>query len=79
MESGKNGAKINKLFRSPLTFWKSACTKFQLHSSGKSDVHGSAVLAMQEFTKVMRNEVVPIDQQLNQRMRAQVRENREKR
>ena len=78
IESGKNGAKLNKLFRSPLTFWTSACTKFQLHSSGKSDVHGSAVLAMQEFTKVMRNEVVPIDQQLNQRMQAQVRENREK-
>ena len=41
MESGKNGAKLNK-FRSPLTFWTSACTKFQLHSSGKSEVHGSA-------------------------------------
>ena len=77
MESGKNGAKLNKLFRSPLTFW-TACTKFQLHPSGKSDVHGSAVFAMQEFTKVMRNEVVPIDQQLNHRMQAQVRENREK-
>ena len=41
-ESGKNGAKLNKLFRSPLTFWTSACTNFQLHSSGKSEVHGSA-------------------------------------
>ena len=42
IESGKNGAKLNKLFRSPLTFWTSACTKFQLHSSGKSEVHSSA-------------------------------------
>ena len=41
MESDKNGAKLNKLFLSPLTFWTFACTKFQLHSSGKSEVHGT--------------------------------------
>ena len=78
MEFGKNGEKLNQLFKYSLTFWTSACTKFQSHSSGKSEIHSAAVIAIQEFTKMMRNQLVPIDQQLNEQMHTQERENRER-
>ena len=46
MECGKNGAKLNKLFRSPLTFWTTACEKCKIHSSGKSQIHNFSALAL---------------------------------
>ncbi|XP_044165353.1 uncharacterized protein LOC122949323 [Acropora millepora] len=78
MECGKNGAKLDKLFRSPLTFWTTARGKFDSHSSGKSEIHKFSVMAMQNFLAAMRRQTAPIDQQLNRLMQAQIDENREK-
>ena len=78
VECGKNGAKLDKLFRSPLTFWTTARGKFDSHASGKSEIHKFSVMAMQNFLAAMRRQTAPIDQQLNQLMQAQIDENREK-
>ena len=43
MECGRNGAKLDKLFRSPLTFWTTARGKFDSHTSGKSEIHKFSV------------------------------------
>ena len=76
--NGKNGAKLYKLFRSPLTFWTTARGKFDRHSSGKSEIHKFFVMAMQNFLAEMRRQTAPIDQQLNRLMQALIDENREK-
>ena len=78
MECGRNGAKLDKLFRSPLTFWTTACGRFDSHASGKSEIHQFSVIAMQNFLAAMRRQTAPIDQQLNRLMQAQIDENREK-
>ena len=54
MECGKNGAKLDKLFRSPLTFWTTARGKFDSHASGKSEIHKFSVMAslMEKFILV---------------------------
>ena len=77
IEFGKNGSKLDKLFRSPLTFWTTAMAKFRQHSSGKSEVHSHSVMAMQNFLLVMKNQVVPVEQQLDRLMQEQIRKNRE--
>ena len=79
MECGKNGNKLNKLFKSPLTFWTTACSRFQSHSVGNTDTtHGNAVIAMADFMDNMTRRAVPIDQQIDQLMQQQINENREK-
>ena len=78
MECGKNCAKLDKLFRSPLTFWTSG--RFDNHTSGKSENHKFSVMAMQNFLAAMRRQTAgaPIDQQFNRLMQANIDENREK-
>ena len=78
VECGKNGAKLDKLFRSPLTFWTTARGKFDSHASGKSEIHKFSVMAKQNFLAAMRRQTAPLDQQLNRLMQAQIDENREK-
>ena len=78
MECGKNGAKLHKLFRSPLTFWMTAHGKFESHSSGKLEIHNFSVMAMQNCLAAMRRQTTPIEQPLNRLMQAQINENREK-
>ena len=78
VECGKNGAKLDELFRSPLTFWTTARGKFDSHASGKSEIHKFSVMAKQNFLAAMRRQTAPIDQQLNRLMQAQIDENREK-
>ena len=56
VECGKNGAKLDKLFRSPLTFWTTARGKFDSHASGKSEIHKFSVMAMQNFLAAMRRQ-----------------------
>ena len=73
IESGKD-----KLFRSPLTFWTTAVTRFQNHSSGKCETHNFAVVAMANFKDMMSRRTVAIDQQLNQIVQRQIQENRQK-
>ena len=72
MECGKNGVKLDKLFRSRLHF------RFDSRSSGKSEIPKFSVMAMQNFLAAMRRQIAPIDQQLNRLMQAQIDENREK-
>ena len=78
MACGKNGAKLDKLFRSPLTFRTTARGKFDSHASGKSEIHKFSVMAKQNFLAAMRRQTAPLDQQLNRLMPAQIDENREK-
>ena len=79
MECGKNGNKLNKLFKSPLTFWTTACSRFQSHSVGNSETtHGNAVIAMADFMANMTRRGVPIDQQIDQLMQNRITQNREK-
>ena len=77
-ECGKNGAKLERLFRSPLTCWTSAKSRLDKHAGGKCETHKFSVLAMQNFRNSMRRQTVPIDQQLNRLEQAQIKENREK-
>ena len=73
IEFGKNGSKLDRLFRSSLTSWTTAMPKFKQHSSGKSEVHSHSVTDMQNFLLVMRNQVVPVQQQLDRLMQEQIR------
>ena len=67
MKCGKNGAKLDKLFRSPLMFWTTARGRFDSHASVKSEIHIFSVMVMQNFLAAMRRQTAgtPIDQQLN--------------
>ncbi|CAB4012273.1 Hypothetical predicted protein [Paramuricea clavata] len=66
IQYGKNAARLQKLFRSPLTFWTTAVTRLQNHSSGKCETHSFSVVAMANFMDVMTRRTVAIDEQLNQ-------------
>lgn len=74
---GHNSSKLDKLFKSPITLWTSACSRLTQHSSGKCEMHKFAVSAMENFMRVMRREAAPIDQQLNNLMQQQIARNRE--
>ena len=67
MKCGKNGAKLDKLFRSSLTFWTTARGRFDSHASVKSEIHIFSVMVMQNFLAAMRRQTAGtlIDQQLN--------------
>ena len=64
-ECGRNSNKLDKLVKSPLTFWTTAFQRLTSHSNGKCQTHNFSVVAMNNFIRSMRQEVVPIDQQLN--------------
>ena len=79
MEWGKNGNKLNKLFKSPLTFWTTACSRFQSHSVGNFETcHGNSVILMADFMANMTRQQVPINQGLDQIMQDRIAQNREK-
>ena len=50
--------------------------RFKDHAEGNCETHKFSVLAMQNFIQVMQGQVVPVDQQLDSIMRAQIAENR---
>lgn len=62
---GHNSAKLDKLVKSPLTFWTMAFQRLKSHSNGKCSTHNFSVIAMNNFVRTMKEEVVPIDQQLD--------------
>ena len=76
MECGKNGSRLDKLFRSPLTFWTTAISRLQSHSCGKSETHNFSLVAMANFKDVMERRAVPIDQLLNRLVERQINDNR---
>ena len=79
MDCEKNGNKLNKLFKSLLTFWTTTCSRFQSHSVGNTDTsHCNAVIAMEDFMADMTRRAVPINQQMDQSMQQQINKNCEK-
>ena len=71
---GRNANNVGRLVKSPLTFWTSATGRFKKHSH--SETHNHAVLSMDNFVRVMRRQIVPVDQQLDNVMRQQIDKNR---
>ena len=77
VQCGRNTNKLDKLYKSPLTLWTSAISRFSKHASGKCEMHNFAVIAMENFLRNMRREAVPIDQQINNLLQQQINRNRE--
>lgn len=77
VQCGRNTNKLDKLYKSPLTLWTSAISRFTKHASGKCEMHNLAVIAMENFLRNMRREAVPIDQQINNLLRQRINRNRE--
>ena len=68
----KEGGRVDKLVKSPLTFWTTALGRFHSHSNGKCEVHNSSVILLNNFRRTMNRETVPIDQQLDNVLRQQI-------
>ena len=64
-----------KLVKSPVTFWTTAAQKFRDHDL-QSKAHKTASLRADYFLKVMRAQMVPIDQQLQSALSTQIAENK---
>ena len=77
VQCGRNSNKLDKLYKTPLTLWTSAMSRFTKHASGKCEMHNFSVIAMDNFLRNMRRESVPIDQQLNNLLQEQIKRNRE--
>ena len=75
-QCGRNSAKLDKLVKSPLTFWTTAFNRLSNHGNGKCSMHNLSVIAMNNFVRVMKQEVVPVDQQLNTILQQQIAKNR---
>ena len=73
----KNSAELDRLVKSPITFWTTASQKFKDHAI-KSQVHKTASLMLEEFLKVMQSKLKPIDQQLKSSLAIQIAENKQK-
>ena len=71
---GLNANNVDRLVKLPLTFWTSATGRFKKHSH--SETHNHTVLSMDNFVRVMRRQIVPVDQQLDNVMRQQIDKNR---
>lgn len=75
-QCGRNSAKLDKFVKSPLTFWTTAFNRLSNHANGKCSTHNLSVIAMNNFVRVMKQEVVPVDQQLNTILQQQIAKNR---
>jgi hypothetical protein len=71
----KNAQKLDKLVKSPIKFWTTACQKFRDHET-KSQVHRTSLLRANEFIKVMKNQTMSVDQQLSSAVAEQIAMNR---
>ena len=77
VQCGRNTNKLDKLYKSPLTLWTSAISRFTKHASGKCEMHNFPVIAMENFLRNMRREALLIDQQINNLLQQQINRNRE--
>jgi hypothetical protein len=68
------GATVAKLMKSPITCWTSATSRFKKHSNGKCETHNTAVL--DNFVRVMKRQIVPINEQLDTLLQQQIDTNR---
>ena len=75
-QTGHNGAKLDKLFKSPLTYWTSACSKSKDHEQ-KSLMHHDSMLLLQQFKLVMERKCPSVDQLADSALRARIKKNRE--
>ena len=64
VQCGRNLNKLDKFYKTPLTLWTSAMSRFTKHASGKCEMHNFSVIAMDNFLRNMTRESVPIDQQI---------------
>ena len=74
VQCGRNSNKLDKLYKSPLTLWTSAISRFTKHASGKCEMHD---FAMDNFLRNTTRESVPIDQQINNLLQQPIKTNRE--
>ena len=74
---GRNSSKLDKLAKSPLTFWTSAMGRLRSHFNGQSPTHNASVIAMKNFLRTMRQQVTPTDQQLDNSLHQQITKNRQ--
>ena len=77
VQCGRNSNKLDKLYKTPLTLWTSAMSRFTKHASGKCEMHNFSVIAMDNFLRNMTRESLPIDQQINSLLQQQIKRNRE--
>jgi hypothetical protein len=73
----KNASKLDKLVKSPVTFWTTAAQKFSEHKL-RSEVHKTATLKADNFLKIMHSQMEPINQQLQSALATQIAENKRK-
>ena len=73
----KIGSKIDQLISSPLTDWSSANRRFKAHQMN-SGSHKTALVTMQEFTRVMERKIKPINEVQECAYSKKVTKNREK-
>ena len=65
VQCGQNSNKLDKMYKSPLTLWTSAISRFTKHASGKCKMHNFAMIAVENLLRNLTRESVPIDQQVN--------------
>ena len=61
--SSKNAGKLDKLYKSPYTYWTGAKCKFTTHE--KSQIDQNALLSYATFEQTMQQKMVPIDVCMN--------------
>ena len=76
-ESDQNSSKLDRLVKSPITFWTIACEKLNDHAL-KSAVHKTATVKAENFAKIMRAEQSSTDTQLNTTVAQTIVKNKEK-
>ena len=74
-QTGRNGSKLSKLFKEPLTNWQSAATKFEQHQK-HSLIHRDLMLWLAQFKSVMTGATKGIDEQTDTLRSARIQYNR---
>ena len=54
-QCGRNSAKLDKLVKSPLTFWTTAFNRLSNHANGKCSTHNLSVIALKYLKTYLRN------------------------
>ena len=74
---GHNSGKLDNLYKSPLTFWTSATSKYNNHMK-QCGMHKHAVPAMENFLAVKRGARDAIDVRIDNARKRRIEENRQK-
>ena len=68
--------KLDKLFKSPLTYWTSACSKCKDHEQ-KSLIHRDSTLLLQQFKSVIEKTCLSADKLADSALRARIKKSKE--